>query len=97
MNLTLDLKVMTEQDHFQAFSSSLYFGFVIPSNCLIYKSKAKFSGSYAPVKVNRHSPPPPRICGALVGLYRHIVSSWSTQYVGDLRVEECGALVGDSF
>lgn len=57
MNLTLDLKAMTEHDHFQAFSSSFYFGFVIPSNYLIYKSKAKFSGSYAPVKVNPDPPP----------------------------------------
>ena len=38
------MKVMTEQDHFQAFSSSFYFGFVIPSDCFI-KVKQRLDGS----------------------------------------------------
>ena len=40
---------------------------------------------YAPVKVNPE-PPHPGICGALVGLYHHISSSLSSQYVGDSHV-----------
>ena len=39
----------------------------------------------APVKVNP-DPPHPGTCGALVGLYHHIGSSLSPQYVGDSRV-----------
>ena len=39
----------------------------------------------APVKVNLDIPHP-GICGALVGLYHHIGSSLSPQYVGDSRV-----------
>ena len=46
-----------------------------------------FYCSNAPVKVNPDPPPPhPGTCGALVGLYRHIGSSLSPQYVGDSRV-----------
>ena len=41
---------------------------------------------YASVKVNPDPPPHPGTCGALVGLYHHISSSLSPQYVGDLRV-----------
>ena len=37
--------------------------------------------TYAPVKENPH----PGTCGALVGLYHHIGSSLSPQYVGDSR------------
>ena len=40
---------------------------------------------YAPVKVNP-DPPHPGTCGALVGLYHHIGSPLSPQYVGDSRV-----------
>ena len=42
----------------------------------------------APVKVNPDPipPPPPGTCGALVGLYHHIGSSLSPQYVGDSRI-----------
>lgn len=29
------MKVMTKQDHFQAFSDFLYFNFVTPSNCFL--------------------------------------------------------------
>ena len=39
----------------------------------------------APVKVNLN-PPHPETCGALVGLYHHIGSSLSPQYVEDSRV-----------
>ena len=46
-----------------------------------------FSVVNAPVKVNPDSPAPhPRTCGALVGLYHHIGSSLSPQYVRDSRV-----------
>ena len=64
----------------------------------------QLSNNNAPVNVNPDPPPPhPGICGAIVGLYHHIGSSLSPQYVGNSRIfvafvlRKCGALVRGSF
>ena len=56
-----------------------------PKNCAKYDNQTQPNN--APVKVNPDpQPPKPGICGALVGLYHHICSSLSPQYVGNSRV-----------